>query len=126
MLKGEESRRFIRVLLDIPCEFSLKDNLKEKNEGKIIELSISSIFLEAKKEMHVGENLKFYIKLPNELHCEFFGQVARKVGKKEYGIKFEDIDELTRLKLGDFIIDYLAEQNRVVRLFMQVKRSENK
>ena len=63
MLKGEENRRFVRVLLDIPCKFSLQDNLKEKIEGKIIDLSISGISLETEKEISVGENLNFYLSL---------------------------------------------------------------
>lgn len=123
--KGEEKRDYVRVLLDIPCKFSSVDYPTENAAGKIVNLSVGGFAVETDNEVNLGENLKFTVSLPNGFECGFSGQVVREIGNSKYGLKLTQINMLDRMKLGDFIMSQLEEQNYLIKKFLQRKDAEN-
>jgi len=123
--KGEEKRDYVRVLLDIPCKFSSVDCPTDNADGKIVNLSVGGFAVETSNEINLGENLKFDIALSNGLKCGFSGQVVREMGNNKYGLKLTQINMLDRMKLGDFIMSQLEEQNYLIKKFLQRKDAEN-
>lgn len=123
--KGEEKRNYVRVLLDIPCKFSSVDYPTANADGKIVDLSLGGFACETKTEINLGENIRFEVSLPNGFKCGFSGQVTREIGNNKYGMKLTQINMLDRLKLGDFIMSQLEEQNYVIKKFLQRKDAEN-
>ncbi|MEW6555732.1 MAG: PilZ domain-containing protein [Elusimicrobiota bacterium] len=122
MPKGEEKRKFVRVLLDIPCKFSSMDYPTENADAKVIDISVNGVSIETNTEVTLGENLQLKIMLPNGLNCEFAGQVMwNKSGQniRKYGLKLTKINMLDRIKLGDFIMSQLAEQNYLIKQFLK-------
>ena len=126
MVRGEEKREYVRVILDIPFKFSLPGYPAEKSEGRITDLSIGGMAIETSAEINVGENLTMDIALPNGLSCSLSGQVLREIGdSNKYGIKLVQVSISDRIKLGDFIMNQLEEQNYVIKKFMKRKDAEN-
>ena len=123
--KGEEKRDYVRVLLDIPCKFSSVDYPTDNADGKIVNLSVGGFAVETNNEVNLGENLKFAVSLPNGFECGFSGQIIREMGNNRYGIKLTQINMLDRMKLGDFIMSQLEEQNYIIKKFLQRKDAEN-
>jgi hypothetical protein len=123
--KGEEKRNYVRVLLDIPCKFSSVDYPTDNADGKIVNLSVGGFAVETNNEVNLGENLKFDVSLPNGFECGFSGQIVREMGNNRYGLKLTQINMLDRMKLGDFIMSQLEEQNYLIKKFLQRKDAEN-
>lgn len=124
-IKGEEKRDYVRVLLDIPCKFSSIDYPTENADGKIVNLSLGGFAFETATEINLGENLKFNVSLPNGFKCGFSGQVTRKIDDDKYALKLTQINMLDRMKLGDFIMSQLEDQNYLIKKFLKRKDAEN-
>ncbi|MBN1383775.1 MAG: PilZ domain-containing protein [Elusimicrobia bacterium] len=125
MFQGEEKRKYIRVMLDLPCRFSSVDCPSGETEGKIIDLSLGAFAIETSSELTIGENLKFNMSLPGVQEFEFSGQVLREVGERKYALRLSRISLSNRAKLGNFILTRLEEHNYVIKKFLKRKDAEN-
>ena len=125
MSKGEEKRKYIRVMLDIPCKFSSLDYPAEEIGCNIVDLSIGGFSIETSGALTVGENLRFNISFPGVQQFEFLGQVLREVGEQKYALRLSKISTGDRIKLGNFILARLEEQNYIIKKFLKRKDAEN-
>lgn len=125
MLKGEEKRKYVRILLDIPCKFSLLDYPTENADCKIVDLSLGGISIETDSDISIDENLMLKVSLPDGFNCELSGQVMREMSSKKYVLKVTQINMLDRVKLGNFIMAQLEEQNYLIKKFLKSKDAEN-
>lgn len=125
MFQGEEKRKYIRVILDIPCKFSSLDYPAEEVGCRIVDLSVGGFSIETAAAPTVGETLKFNMSLPGIRPLEFSGQVLREVSEQKYALSISKISPGDRIKLGDFILTRLEEQNYIIKKFLNRKDAEN-
>jgi hypothetical protein len=119
MPKGEEKRKTVRILIEVPFKFSSLDYPTENADGKMVDLSVSGVSVETDREILLGENLEIKISLPNGFNCTFNAQVAREMGNKKYGLNITKINMLDRIKLGDFIMTQLNEQTSIIKKMLK-------
>ena len=121
----KEERAYVRVLLDIPCEFSVLDYAAERGKGEIVNLSLAGFALKTNADISTGENLRVSVVLPDGFKCGFSGVLVREIGDKNYAFKIIQMEAQDRAILGDFILTQLEEENYIIKKFMKRSDAEN-
>ncbi|EJO5346007.1 PilZ domain-containing protein [Clostridium botulinum] len=127
-MKRIQRRNFVRINLILKTYGALINNRKDLKEiyygnscntefdffdANIIDISGGGVKLSTKKEIDFGEEIIVNIPFDKKDNTVVKGKIIRKQKEKEnyiYGVKFLDIDALTREKIIKFIFSKMRKQ----------------